>query len=102
MDDLFLPGWQVPPGSWPYSIQDLLQAAFPSAMPPSDAGARNSFSSGGPASGGLLGVLAKPSAEWDRGFGGGPARRWRAFFIPRPKRHRPESKQSVLAADSYA
>ena len=68
MDDLFLPGWQLPPGTWPYSIQDLLQAVFPPAAPPSEADSRSPASSAGPPRGGLLGVLARPNADWSRGF----------------------------------
>jgi hypothetical protein len=82
MDDLFLPGWQVPPGTWPYSIQDLLQAVFPPAAAPSDAGARSSSSSAGPPSGGLLGVLAKPNIDWNRGFAASDSPAGGGFFHP--------------------
>jgi hypothetical protein len=69
MDDLFLPGWQVPPGTRPYSIQDLLQAAFPPAVPSSDTGIQSFSSSAGPPSGGLLGILARENADWNHGLG---------------------------------
>ena len=73
MRDQFLPGGHLPPGTWPYSIQDMLQAALPPAAPPKDVGAQSAVSSAEPPSGGLFGTFAGRNAPWDRGTSGPPS-----------------------------
>jgi hypothetical protein len=45
MNRQFWPGWQLPPGTWPYSVQDLVQPALPLRGPRDDFGLRDSSSS---------------------------------------------------------
>jgi hypothetical protein len=73
MSDQFLPGWHLPPGTWPYSIQFMLQAALQPTVPPKDADAQSAVSAAKPPSGGLLGVFAGQNAPWDLGTSGLPS-----------------------------
>jgi hypothetical protein len=59
------PGWRLPPGTWPYSVQDLVQPALPLRGPRDDFGPRDSSSSARPPGGGLLAILAEQNAAWD-------------------------------------
>jgi hypothetical protein len=65
MSRQFWPGWQLPAGTWPYSVQDLLQPALPLSGPRDDFGPRDSPASARPPGGGLLAILAEQSAAWD-------------------------------------
>ena len=91
MSDQFLRGWHLPPGSWPYSIQDVLQAVLQPAGPLKDAGAQSAVSSARPPSGGLFGTFAGQNASlgsgrirsFERGTAFGERR---TFRIIRPTR----------------
>jgi hypothetical protein len=65
MNRRFWPGWQLPPGTWPYSAQDLVQPPLLSRGPREDIGSQDSASSARPPGGGLLAILAEQNAPWD-------------------------------------
>ena len=93
MADQFLtPGWYLQPGGWPYWIANGL-AAF---APRNDAWIQNLPSSD--SKGGILGMLAEPTASLDRSKSslGGISRRARSI------RREPSFRHSLLAADGRA
>ena len=70
MSNQFRPGWQLPPGAWPYSIQDLLQTAPSPSGLRTEPGLQKSALSARPPTGGLLAILGEQNARRDASASG--------------------------------